>query len=106
MFNKGNFNYITSFPILSFGDSQIELLENYIATDKIDLRLREGFYISTLPNVVNKLIAGRTQRQSQTAYANRRNLIDNVCQCGGTYKYSSKSTHNKTKRHLKHFLKT
>lgn len=100
--NNGKFNYITSFEILNYGDCQISLLENYVATCRKDLRLREGHYIKTLPNTVNKLVAGRTHQESVTAYTKKRDVVNNICSCGGHYKYSNKSMHMKSKKHLKH----
>jgi hypothetical protein len=102
MHNKGKFNYITSFEILNYGDCQILLLENYVATSKKELRLREGHYIKTLPNVVNKLVAGRTHIESVTACIKKKDLIDNICECGGHFKYSYKSKHTLTKKHKKY----
>ena len=53
----------SSYQILHYGDAYIELLEAYPCINRIELELREGFYIRMTDNCINKCIAGRTQMQ-------------------------------------------
>jgi len=65
-YKNGNIktSYVTSFKILDFESSKIELVENYSCNSKEELLQREGYYIRN-NNCVNKLIAGRTEKMKK-----------------------------------------
>lgn len=54
--------YTTSCNILEYGDAKIELIEMVKCSCKEELTAREGYYIRKL-DCVNKIIAGRTQKE-------------------------------------------
>lgn len=57
-------NYMTSFEILQYVDSYIELLENYPCKSKEELNKREGELIRLhKEDIVNKNVAGRTRKE-------------------------------------------
>lgn len=60
---KNEFPYMTVFDIIKLGNCKIELIELYNCNNKIELELREKFYIKTLPNVINKYIPTRTIKE-------------------------------------------
>jgi len=62
-YKKGRRNYVSSFEILEYPDYYIELLELYPCSCKAELLQREGHYIRTYDNCVNKFVPGRTQKQ-------------------------------------------
>ena len=106
--------YCSSFEILNFGDSYIELLEHYPCENKNQLVKREGQLIRT-NECVNKYIAGRTRaewRQDNKQKIQQYEIeyrIDNkqkinekfVCECGGNYTSKHKAHHLKTLIHSK-----
>jgi hypothetical protein len=53
---KGNYEYLTSYDILKFQDSYIELIENYPCNSKKELLLRESYHIQNTKKCVNKII--------------------------------------------------
>ena len=59
---NGKSNYMTSYEILQYPDSYIELIENYPCETKQDLNKREGHYIRST-DCVNRCIAGRTRAE-------------------------------------------
>jgi hypothetical protein len=46
-----------------YDDVRIELIEEFPCENKMELNAREGYYIRTL-DCVNKVIPGRTQKES------------------------------------------
>lgn len=91
----------------------IYLIENFPCNNKDELRAREGFYIKQY-NCVNIKLAGRTQKIWKQE--NKKKISDhgkiyrianiarltknNICECGGLYQTTHKSTHIRTKKHL------
>ena len=61
--NNDKYGYVTSFEIIKFGDSYIELIELYPCNSKSELEKREGKIIKQNNYTVNKLIAGRTDKE-------------------------------------------
>ena len=59
----GKYHKITSFDIIEYGDAYIELLEAYPCDNKMMLDKKEGGCIRAEPNCVNKVVAGRTQKE-------------------------------------------
>ena len=62
------FNYMTSFEIIKFEDSFIELIEEYPCNNKYELHQREGQHIRshrklTVCHLVNKKLDGRTPQE-------------------------------------------
>ena len=103
-------NFVTVFKILDNNDYKIELVENYPCATKQDLNIREGKIIKQFRNdklnVVNRNIAGQTNKQSCAQYRqSNRNLINEkqnkkcICMCGGKYTCANKLVHEKTKKH-------
>ena len=122
-FLNSNGTYCTSFDILECGDYYIELLREVAVEDKQKLRSLEGetitLYRNQGYNVVNKNIAGRTQKEYgkqyrvENAQKIKQYYEDNkvelqikkqekhICdKCGGSYTHNHIIEHNKTKKHL------
>ena len=70
---KGTFDYITSYEILKFDDCYIELICDFPCETKEQLHKKEGETIREM-NCVNKLIAGRTD--SEYYQDNRKHLLE------------------------------
>jgi hypothetical protein len=58
--NKKYYN-VSSFEIIKH--AYIELIENYPCDSKEQLNAREGYWIRSTPNCVNKCIAGRSDKE-------------------------------------------
>ena len=56
------YNYVTSFEILKYADSYIELVEESEYASKQEMQQREGYFIREM-ECVNKHIAGRTRAE-------------------------------------------
>jgi len=107
--NGTNKNYMTSYKILEYDDSFIELLEEYPCENKIQLNKKEGEVIRNTPNCVNRFIAGRTKKEweednkdkmSKYREENKNKINEKIdCVCGGRYTHTNKSQHLKTRRH-------
>jgi len=59
---QGKPQYCSSYEVINKGNYRIELIEEYSCENKEQLLKREGHYIRKF-NCVNKLVAGRTQKQ-------------------------------------------
>ena len=73
--------YISSYNIIKFGDSYIELLEEIICDSKIKLEMREGELIRIHKDLcVNEAIAGRTDKQYRLDNADKfkQYRLDNI----------------------------
>lgn len=68
--------YYTSFEILQHPDYYIELIEDYPCETKQELLDREGYYIELLP-CVNKVIQGRTKKETQKAWRDKNKDVIN-----------------------------
>ena len=64
---EGNNYYITSFQILERGNYSYSLLETVECEDRTKLEARERFYNEN-NNCVNKVVVGRTNKESVKAY--------------------------------------
>ena len=95
-FQKTGKNYNKVFSILEYSDNSIGLIEAFPCNSKMELIIRERYYIQQL-QCVNKQIAGRKYKKKyyKKCLANQPN-----CECGGNYKIANKSKHFKTKKHL------
>jgi hypothetical protein len=120
--------YYSSSHVLKYPDYKIVLVEEYPCNSRLELCMREGWYISN-NECVNKLIAGRDKKQwdidnkQHVKQYNKQYRIDNkqyykqykkryqidnkqyinqrlMCDCGISYTRQNKSQHNKTKRHI------
>ena len=123
-----NIRTITSIEILKCGNYSIHLLEEKICTD-IERDQIESHFIQNTPNVVNKLKRlGEYKRLGATGYAKEYNYEKNndrmkqfytehkesilkkskekfTCQlCNGTYDYAHKSSHMKSKKHIRSII--
>ena len=116
----GGYHYLTSYEITKFEDCYIELIEEFRCESKAELNRREGEIIRATENCVNKYIAGRTHAEYR--HDNREKLLakmkqyhqDNrgdilakknekyYCPCSGKYTLVNRSTHFRTKKHLKY----
>jgi hypothetical protein len=101
-------NYTTSFDILESNDYRIELLEDYPCKNRQELEAREGHHIKNNP-CINHSVAGRTRKQYNhdhkdriTLYYYIKNQNPFLCECGRTYEYTKKTSHQKTRHHLNH----
>ena len=56
---NGNYCYTTSYEIVKYNNSYIELLENHSCNTKEELNRREGQIMRATENCVNKYIIGR-----------------------------------------------
>ena len=120
-----NIRTITSIEILKYGNYAIYLLEEKTCSRQERDQI-ESHYIQTIPNTVNKLKRlGEYKRLGATGYAKEYNYKKNnermkqhyvenkesilerakevmTCQrCGGSYDYAHKSSHMKSKKHLR-----
>lgn len=69
-----NSKYYTSYEILKYDDAYIELYEDFKCSSKKELNRREGHIIRKL-NCVNKVIAGRTQKEY---YQDNKEKLDEI----------------------------
>ena len=133
---NGNYNNVSVFQLFkNYGidNCNIYLIEEFPCETKDQLRKKEGYYISTIP-CVNKLVAGRTKKESAKAYYE--NNIDHIkqyrdnhkgymkeyrdnhketiskwkntklkCICGWCYSRCNKSHHVKTLKHINYMTK-
>ena len=61
-YNKGIYNYVSSFKVLEQSDYLIELVTDYPCNDEKELLWMEGFFIKNY-KCVNKQVAGRGKKQ-------------------------------------------
>ena len=100
-YKKGTHSYVSSFEILKYGDSYIELVILNPCNSKTELDAVEGKYIREM-TCVNKRIAGRTSKQH---YIDNKVAINEYknqkfkCSCGGKYTQANRQFHFKTKKH-------
>ena len=97
---NNNKKYMTSFEICKFDDVYIELLLNYPCNDRGELCRKEGEFIRSM-ECVNSHIAGRTHKQYKID-TKEKLKSKTSCVCGGKYTHQNRSTHFKTKKHLKY----
>jgi hypothetical protein len=108
-YKVGNTN-MTSFIIIAYVDAYIELIEDFPCSSKKELERREGEFIKKYNSlVVNKMVAGRTRKESYTEYyiKNKAKISANksvhcTCECGGNFSNSVKARHMKSKMHQKY----
>ena len=55
--------YVSSYEIIQYDDSYIELIEQYPCKNRSELLKREGEIIRNSDDVVNKMIPGRTKKE-------------------------------------------
>lgn len=87
------YNYVSSFELIKFGDSLITLLEAYPCNSKLELHNREQWHILNTINCINKNNAINDPKDRN---------VKSICQCRGSYTWTNITKHNKTKKHLKH----
>lgn len=58
--------YTSSYEIIKYGDSYIELVEVFPCSNKMELCKREGQFIRTTENTTNRRIEGRTKQEYRT----------------------------------------
>jgi hypothetical protein len=88
---NGKGNYVTSYKILENDNYDIQLIEFFPCETKDELHKREGYHINRAIGCVNKIIAGRTRKESKTRKIN--------CICGSTTDHDHKTRHEQTKKH-------
>lgn len=69
--HKKSKNNYTVHEILQYPDVYIELIENYPCNSRDELHKREGYIISINFHAINKIIAGRDQKESHQAYCKK-----------------------------------
>jgi len=116
------YNSCLSRELFIFGDCEIVLVEDYPCIYKKELLIREGKYILNTPNCINKLVAGRTKKETNKLhylqnkkyyndkaklyrsknreYINNRKRDKFLCECGIYYTRDNKRRHERTKRHM------
>jgi hypothetical protein len=114
IWKNNNKKYYSSFEILKYDDAYIELIEEFSCENRMELEKREGEIIRATENCVNKIIAGRTnkqyradnkaiiaERKKQYYESNKEKLnAKYTCECGGKYTHEHKSHHLKCQKHL------
>lgn len=60
---EGKHNFCTSYYVLGFPDSEIELLEEFPCKNIAELNRQEGVWQRRTPNCVNRTMAGRTKKE-------------------------------------------
>ena len=63
-YNKGKYNYVTSYEIVKYDDAFIEMVEKYDNVNRMELHKYEGETIRST-KCVNKRIAGQTIKEYQ-----------------------------------------
>jgi hypothetical protein len=114
--NNDSDKYMTSFEIVKHGDVEITLLHSQLFDDLPTMHRLEGEYIQSVENCINKKISGRTPkeyyqcnreqireygRQYQHEHKNHLNMKHTCEICGGKYATKHKTTHSRTKKHIK-----
>jgi hypothetical protein len=101
--------YTTTYDILKNNDYKIELLEELECNTKYELHVRERYWIVNIVCInkykpTNYLDKGKHIYQKE--YKEKHRLIHGIkiCECGGRYKFSQKSKHDKTRRHNNYLL--
>lgn len=98
--------YQTSYEVFKDGDVSIELVEDFVCSNKNELDARENYHIIQNVNSVNKRgRSGFSSTENLAVYMkeyNKNNAY--VCSCGSKVK-SGKTKHNRSKKH-KRFLES
>jgi hypothetical protein len=122
IWKKGSTHYISSFKLFDEGieNVSIELIEEYPCVSNVELHLREGFYIKSIPNVINKLVAGRTSKERYILNKPKIQIYHKEyvkknwekvkamknrkfnCECGGRYIAKNKYLHMRSHKHTHH----
>ena len=116
-FKAGKYHFITSFKILENNDYKIELIKLFPCQNKQELNIAEGVEIRQAKinglNVVNKNIAGQTDKESMAQYCKKNRISLNEkakekfnCSCGGKFTYCHKSKHEESKKHQDYIKQT
>jgi hypothetical protein len=110
-YNSGKRGYITSFEVVKFNDSIINLLSTVECDNKKQLNRKEGQFICLMKdNIFNKRIEGRTEdetrihvynyqvdyRNNNREYLNNRQKEKIDCACGKKYMRVNKLQHLKS----------
>lgn len=120
---KSGRKYCTSFEIIKYNDYIFSIIKIENITIKEDRYKVEGTLIKQ-HNSVNRLIAGRTRRESNKEYKkknkdkikkinieyyhlnkdkiNKKRNVKYTCECGGCYTHTHRSSHFKTIKHINH----
>ncbi len=67
-YSKGTYHYVTSFEILKYGDAIIQLISEDNYNNKQELARAEGIVIGSNADAVNKIVAGRTDKEYGKLY--------------------------------------
>ena len=97
-------SYVTSKHIIKLGEYEIVLIENHSCENVKELETRERFYIESM-NCVNVVKPGRSRKQHYLDNIEAIKKFQNTkynCECGGKYTYRNRTTHQKSKKHLKY----
>jgi hypothetical protein len=109
-FKVGKSKFTTSYKIIQNNDYKIELIKLHPCENKHELNVAEGLTIKKLKseglNVVNRNIAGLTQKESKAQYRNNNRIkinenkkVKHNCSCSGMFTSTNKAQHLKSKKH-------
>ena len=103
-----------------FENWQLIVHEKLAVKDKVDARLRERFWCEFYKATLNKQVPGRTRKEKNKKYhADHREELNkystaynltheahlkeiHTCECGGKFTTTHRSTHLKSKKHIKY----
>jgi hypothetical protein len=93
---EGKYHYVSSFDIIKKGNYRIELLEECNVNNTHELRVIEGTYQQEM-QCVNKLIAGRTDKESMKKYreAHKETIAENEKKYREAHKVEEAEWHKK-----------
>ena len=102
---KQNQAYISSFDILKYPDSKIEIIEELICDSPTILREREKYHRElNKNNTVNKnspMQTAQEKKQQMKHHNDLRKNLDYICiQCSSLIRLKSKYAHDKSKKHM------
>ena len=104
-FNKGKYNYVSSFDIIKGDDYSIELIENFPCTSKKELLTRETFYINSVEcvnkcNPVQDKNYNKEYRSKNKDSIKAKKSVPYTCSCGSICIIDGKARHERSKKHL------
>lgn len=93
---NGDKKYVSSYKIIENNNYDIQLIEAFPCDTRDELHKREGYYIKNTPNCVNKMIAGRTKKDSNKQYYEDNKEI--ICEKKKQYRQDNNQKINERKR--------
>ena len=93
--------WTSSYHLVNYENVDIILIEDFPCQTKLELHLREGYYIRNTM-CVNKFIPGRTKQEYRYEHKAEQNAKKNtkfVCDCGGKHTRKHRVNHERTVMH-------